>query len=418
MKINHIKIHHFQGIKDVELELEPQLTIIVGKNGAGKTSILDAISRGLGAINNGIYRPPQDKYFFISTQINDNLKYNNQDNNLIKIFISPIRINQNEFLRSIQIDQENTHYLTNNLNPLKDQQNQSSTLPFLYNESKFKHLFLYYKQDRGFQKNDNNEENIHKDSLLGNLDAIKNLSSWWNDLDSQEARIVRDTQNLDYRHPELEAIRKLIKQIDTFKGVKYNSTGSKPGLYLEKTNNNLVHVDNLSSGERSYIILLADLARRLQIIDPEKKLSDIVGVILIDEIELNLHPAWQSQIIPTLTRVFKNCQFIITTHSPQVLSTVNSDHIRILTKDENDTIEVITPQNTKGRTSNYILEGILGVSERSPTADDLIEKFNNAIDESNVQQATKLLEDISKEIEGDAPELRIFKNRLARISKE
>ncbi|OUI78055.1 hypothetical protein HK18_10955 [Commensalibacter intestini] len=418
MKINHIKIHHFQGIKDVELELEPQLTIIVGKNGAGKTSILNAISRGLMAINNTTYTS-KNGYSHIITDIDDNSKYNNQDNNLIEIFFTPIQINQNEFLYSIQIDQKNTHYFTKNPCLLNDQPNHRSSIIPLYHESELKHLFLYYKQDRGFQNNnDTYGKNIHAESLFGNLNAIRNLSSWWNNLDAQEARIVRDTQDLSYRHPELEAIRSLIKQIDTFKNIKYNATGSRPGLYLEKTNSNLVHVDNLSSGERSYIILLADLARRLQIIDPEKKLSDIVGVILIDEIELNLHPAWQNQIIPTLTRVFKNCQFIITTHSPQVLSTVNSDHIRILTKDENDTIEVITPQNTKGRTSNYILEAILGVSERSPTADDLINKFNNAIDESNVQQATKLLEDISKEIEGDAPELRIFKNRLARISKE
>ena len=55
--------------------------------------------------------------------------------------------------------------------------------------------------------------------------------------------------------------------------------------------------------------------------------------MLIDEVELNLHPGWQSEIVPTLTDVFRACQFIVTTHSPQVLSGVDSAKVRVIEED-------------------------------------------------------------------------------------
>ena len=115
------------------------------------------------------------------------------------------------------------------------------------------------------------------------MQAIGDLEKWWDRRDAQEARLVRDA-NREYRDPQLEAIRRLIAKIEGFSGISFSSTSSPPGLHFVKNDGTSVHVGNLSGGERSYIILLADLARRLQVFVPDKLLDEIPAIVLIDEI--------------------------------------------------------------------------------------------------------------------------------------
>ena len=101
---------------------------------------------------------------------------------------------------------------------------------------------------------------------------------------------------------------------------------------------------------------MTDLARRLAIANPwlgENALEG-EGIILIDEIDLHLHPQWQRRVLPALTQTFPNCQFIVTTHSPQVLSEVPGESVFIL---ENGKLLDYSP-HTRGRDSNSILSEI------------------------------------------------------------
>ena len=226
--------------------------------------------------------------------------------------------------------------------------------------------------------------------------------------------MVRD-KDPGYRDPQLEAIRNLVRKIDDLKDITYSSTASPQGLYLVRDNDALVHVSRLSSGERSYIVLLADLARRLQVFAPEKSLQEIPAIVLIDEIELNLHPTWQSRIAPTLTSVFKACQFVVATHSPQVLSGVESRQVRILEEGPRGETVARVPLSTKGRTSNYLLEGVFGASERYPPIEELISSFNRAVDERNIAKAEERLKVIERQIGEDAPTLLVLRKRLGKL---
>jgi predicted ATP-binding protein involved in virulence len=280
-----------------------------------------------------------------------------------------------------------------------------------------KPLFVYYRQDRTFEGKlrRSRSANIHQDELEGDLRAISDLENWWDNRDAEEARAVRDTGNTNFRDPQLQAIRALIQKIDAFEDVRYSYDASRPGLYFSKTDGQRVHISKLSGGERSYIILLADLARRLQISQPDIDLADIPGIILIDEIELNLHPSWQSEVIITLCEVFKSCQFVVSTHSPQVISAVESEKVRILKAVRDGIIEVDRPLSTHGRSSNYLLEGVFGASERLPKVDQMINNFNTSIEIRNLDGAERMLEEISKEIEGSATELLVLKKRLKKL---
>ena len=122
--------------------------------------------------------------------------------------------------------------------------------------------------------------------------------------------------------------------------------------------------DSLSGGEQAFFLLAADLARRLMIESPNTPLAETPGIVCIDEIELHLHPAWQRRILKGLMKTFPACQFVVSTHSPQVIAGVEARHIRLLEPGENGVRKVSQPIASKGHDSNYVLKGILDTPDR------------------------------------------------------
>ena len=414
MRFNSLHMKDFRGIRTLIVDFEPDLTVIVGRNGAGKTSILDALGE-------------------LSRFIRSHLKQGRRRGMIQQLSSRDVRSQASEFVLSLKFDpgdgwsdsgDRDLLHLTCDTDSVNYDVNLQSKLIQWADQTKTQPRFIYYRQNRAFQKETYSSahradrtldpEHVQDLSLAEDLQAIGDLEAWWNERDAQEARVVRDS-NPKYRDPQLEAIRKIVTRIDEFTGIKYSSTESPPGLRLLKSDGTAIHVSSLSAGERSYIILLADLARRLQVFAPKQPLEAIPAIVLIDEVELNLHPAWQSQIAPTLTKVFKACQFILTTHSPQVLSGIESRNVRVLRQTASGPTEATVPLSTRGRTSNYLLEGVLGASERFPPIDELVEDFNDAIDRKDSVTAEKKLAKLEKELADDTPTLLVLRKRLRRL---
>jgi predicted ATP-binding protein involved in virulence len=164
-------------------------------------------------------------------------------------------------------------------------------------------------------------------------------------------------------------------------------------------------INQLSDGEKCLLAMVGDLARRLAIANPglENPLEG-EGVVLIDEIELHLHPQWQRKIIPALTRTFPNCQFIVTTHSPQVLSYVKPENIYILKKKEQG-VTVSHPQSSYGRDSNQILEDTMEDKERPEEFKNKLKELFRLINDNKIDEARQLGQEIADEIGDDDPEL-------------
>jgi predicted ATP-binding protein involved in virulence len=145
-----------------------------------------------------------------------------------------------------------------------------------------------------------------------------------------------------------------------------------------------LRLDQLSDGERNLIALAGDLARRMVIADPTNESPlDTVGVILIDEIEQHLHPAWQRQVIPALRRAFPQAQLIVTTHSPQVLSSVPASAVVLL---DGSSAHPITGA-TEGRDTNAILREVFGVPERPQPQLDALRAIRALIDDDALDAA-------------------------------
>ena len=172
-----------------------------------------------------------------------------------------------------------------------------------------------------------------------------------------------------------------------------------------KKGNKDISVDQLSDGEKCTIAMFGDLARRIALANPNKENPlEGEGIVLIDEIELHLHPSWQRRVLNVLKSTFPNIQFIITTHSPQILGEADDTYnvLRIYT-DSNDRLSV-SENSVYGKDSNGILKQ-MDTLERPEVVKMMFDKFYEYIDSKQFDMAQNLLEDIEEKIGENDPEL-------------
>nr|WP_324259514.1 retron Ec78 anti-phage system effector ATPase PtuA [Cellvibrio fontiphilus] len=155
------------------------------------------------------------------------------------------------------------------------------------------------------------------------------------------------------------------------------------GMIVDKNGVSL-SVQQLSQGEKSLLALIADIARRLVLLNPSLD-NPLMGngIVMIDEVDLHLHPAWQQRIIIDLRRTFPNIQFIISTHSPQVLSTVPKECIRTLGKGIDGKDVAATPKSfSYGMPSNDVMEAIMHVNPQPPVPEEIqLKELTNLVDQ-------------------------------------
>ena len=160
-----------------------------------------------------------------------------------------------------------------------------------------------------------------------------------------------------------------------------------------------VPVQRLSDGERGILALVLDLTRRLAQANPNlaDATSEAEAVVLIDELELHLHPKWQREIVRNLTRTFPFCQFIATTHSPQIVGEVQHEHIHIMADGD-----VYPPPYSFGVDSSRVLEEIMGADPRATTVRKLLSEVSEVIGEEQFDQARGLIDQLVEHLgEGD-----------------
>jgi predicted ATP-binding protein involved in virulence len=212
---------------------------------------------------------------------------------------------------------------------------------------------------------------------------------------------IRLEGNLDYQDYQLKLVRKAITAIlPNYTDLKVKR--SRMQIVLKKQDHELV-LNQLSDGEKNLLVMVADIARRMAIAnpDPTKNALEGEGIILIDEIELHLHPQWQRDIIPRLTSTFPNCQFIITTHSPQVLSNVKKENVFIV----EDFQVYPADAYTFGRDGNSILSELMGVTERPLGIQEKLTECRYKIDDGKIEEAKALLIELSNLIGDDDSEI-------------
>lgn len=417
MKIQSLEISAFRGIDKLTVEFFPDSpTVLIGINGVGKSSILDCISLLLSWFVNQLEYDPKSRTTIMQRQgfsytnnsesalakgrsIHENEIKNGSDRASAKItasfFDKPVSwtVSTNE-KPGIEIIDEVAKIIRNIL-----KENRAKHLP----------LIIHYPVNRAvleipLEVQDNSKVKpilAYEQALDGIKIEFYSFFRWFRlveDLENEERRDEPDT-----RDRKLEAVRKAIYSlIPDFSNLRVRRSPLR--MTVNKNGEELI-VNQLSDGEKCLLAMVGDLARRLAIANPG--LPDPLqgeGVVLIDEIELHLHPQWQREIIPALTRTFPNCQFIVTTHSPQIISHVQPENIYVL-ESTPEGIVAQHPSSSYGRDSNRILEDLMGTPARpQPIKDEILELFR-IIDRGDLEAAKQLRDQIIDQIGSDEPEL-------------
>jgi predicted ATP-binding protein involved in virulence len=184
---------------------------------------------------------------------------------------------------------------------------------------------------------------------------------------------------------------------------------SNAGLLIDR-NGMTIPVRQLSDGERGTLSLVLDLTRRLAQANPqlEDPAAQGSGVVLIDEIDLHLHPKWQREIVHQLLAAFPKLQFIATTHSPQVIGELESERIQIIHIERGSgKATIYSPDHSFGVDSSRVLEEIMDASSRALRIQQLLDKLSKLVDEKKIQEAGATVEQLAEKLgENDADVIR------------
>ncbi len=223
------------------------------------------------------------------------------------------------------------------------------------------------------------ESVVHKYEEI--IDAIN--------LESQNINLVLNlhTQNLSFI-----STKDAIKYFTDFKNIRIRRQGT-PTMIVEKDGEEL-DVNQLSQGEKSLFALVGDIARRLALLNPSlDNPLEGEGVVMIDEIDLHLHPKWQHDLIDKLVATFPNVQFILTTHSPHVISDRND--ILLYSLDDGELTEM---PNVYGEDANTVLTKILNVPIRDPKAQKDFDKVAELIYQKKFEDAESYIVKLERQM--------------------
>ncbi|MBF0428255.1 MAG: AAA family ATPase [Magnetococcales bacterium] len=408
IQLKRVGLTNFRCYKRLEIELDPFLNVLVGNNGAGKSALLDAIAIALDAI----------VVFFLDTapqqlKKQDILLDSNGEPAPFAIieamtFYGLFWSRYEKWGPSRVTNDEN--YGVSRLSELHDALND-------YREQVEFPVIVYYGIRRGHPGNESDtteQMGARFEALRGACHGVtdfKRVLQWFHFYEGQELRQQRKLQDFNYRLRWLDVVRRAIGKM--IPEVANPRTEDKPDELLVDWNadgvSKTLSFAQLSDGYRSMLALVMDLARRMVQANPHlPEPLDGHAVVLIDEIDLHLHPKWQQTVLGDLRRTFPQTQFIVTTHSPQVLTTVEPHQIQCIHW-SGDQVELLHPNSSFGAESGRLLQDIQGVEPRPPKVEftQLLNRYSDLIadGQGRESEAVEIRKKLDVWANGDEPEL-------------
>ena len=413
MRIKSLSVRNLRlyGDEEQTIEIAPtkNVTILLGDNGAGKTSLLDGCSVLLSQFAEPFPGCKNRKF-----TLDDVRSISNQR----KADYLHVRMELNIPSDEVAIDMYQSGNAKgetpkSNIKAIKDyalslkrkvDNNECITLP----------IIAYYSTERGqikpvIRRRNFNEIfprwDIYKKDSFDSATDFKRFFTWFERNEDLERREREERWDRQYRSPVLEAVR---RALNIFFDGKYANPKVKMNplrFVMEDVSdaNNLEHrIERMSDGYRITIALVADIASRMAEANPsyeESGLNDPLqaeGIVLIDEIDLHLHPKLQREILRKLTNIFPNVQFIVSTHSPSVV--IGALNIAQVVKLEDGIIDsnINTIQYDKYDVSLLLLSNLFDLDNvRTNEFKELEAKIEDLLNKRNLtEEETKTLKEL------------------------
>lgn len=426
MQLETLRFQNFCGYEDQTFRLHPQFNLIIGENGAGKTSFLEGAAVAIGSWLLGF--PGQD-----SRNIRPKDVRITRNDSGIGLPQYPVRIEstgyfQNEeackWTRSTERDGgSTTRKDANQLKKIADRARES----VLKQNPEVLPLIRYFGAGRlwesvrdtdgnalakykGMQPAELAKHSKKVDKILFNNEFSSPFYGYRMSVDkrcnSQDLiRWMASERNIELDEEDSSiALRLVYKAIESMmpeiKSARYSIRLKELVLHLRNDGQRRTF-DELSDGNRNIVAMAADLAIKAVMLNPhlgDNALELIPGVVLIDELDLHLHPRWQRRVIKDLRRTFPKIQFICTTHSPQLIGQVKPEEMIILGRDSD------CPSQSLGMDSNWVLRHLMGSDDRDPEVAKELDAIFEDIEEGNFENAQEKVDKLRVKI-GEHPEL-------------
>ncbi len=373
IRINRLKIKNIKCFNEVDIVFQEKSNLIVGINGRGKSTILQLLALGLSKLDS----PPLRNHWA-------NVIKSGKEGAVFEIHVCA---NDERFVLKFVVDKEDKVKCVKNIEK--------------YVKIKDRFLILAYGTSRHIERGDSlDERSSGVASLFGTNIYLKN---------------IRDSDTYDYLKSGFEQIKmvtnNIFKLADPEHIFELSSFDTKNFYFKTPTNPGAgdIPLESMSDGFKSTFNWLFDMSiRAWQAGVDMRDTTNLSGVVLIDEIDNHLHPAWQRKLIPIIEEIFPNIQFIITSHSPFIVQSMTTDSVVLLFL-ESDGVRV-SKIGLEGRPYGYEIEKIIelalgfenGLPEISDWLFSRLKKFELSVEEADKDGAAELYKEIKEAIPRDS----------------
>lgn len=477
MDIKKLTLNHLGRFDSLEVDVAPtaehpsNVTIFIGNNGAGKTSILEALAtslswfvarlrneKGSGNVINELAIFDNAPAASITLQLSDYAQSSND---------SELSLYEWTLVKARKGRKSDKSSQLSQLNKLVDSyrqqltDNDDASLPLIayypversvldiplkirnkhnfdqidgYDSAlnqgvDFRRFFEWFREREDIENEEQNRSSSRvitdyiedfakvEDMVFGNKERLDSLDK--EDIESVLQKFERinrfsaSLKKIEYEHQDkqLSAVRTAISAF--MPDLSNIRVQRKPRLHMAvDKNGQSLNVMQLSQGEKSLMALVGDIARRLAMMNPD--LDDPLqsdGIILIDEVDMHLHPSWQRNLVRRFTDTFPNCQIILSTHSPLVISDQKDILVYLLSNGEIGTLPSLY-----GADVNTVLLEAMDTDVRNPDINDKLNDLLDAIQDGDVDNAKALMQTL--EFELPAGNMGLAKARLLLRKKE
>lgn len=413
MIIRKLTIKNFRCFENLECTLNDKLTVFVGKNGAGKSSILDALAIAVstflcgidGGQSRNIQKADSHYRFYQYGDITD-------PQHQFPVEIQCEGVCDGECIpwkRSLNSSSGNTT-IKDAKQLVKIAERMQNSL-MIGKEGVILPILSYYGTGRLYaqkkeKKNTANLQMFNRQvGYLDCMDAASNEKLMLNWFQKMTLKELKEQQKYGLTHSVIQL--RIVEQAVCHCFEKFSNNIKSHILFDLDTHQLIIEyidpdglacklaLNELSDGYKNTLSMIADIAYRMAVLNPQFEkdvLQKTPGIILIDEIDLHLHPEWQQKILNELTSLFPNVQFFVSSHAPAVINSVKDDNVQIL---ENG--KIYSPAvKTYGRDVNSILREIMGVEERPAAIQKLLAEFYHCIDMKELGEAENLLKKLTQ----------------------
>lgn len=411
LNIESLKLRDYRCFDAIDITFHPKLTVLIASNGAGKTSILDAIAVAfgpyVGAFDEGTgahFGPNDIRLSRVRETVSSEMEFAPQG----------VRLEATGYIPGSLIDalsdaRPSTSWRRSLAGPVKAKttikdakelsdygKRQQEAVRTQGGETVLP-LLAYYGTGRLWQQKKLTDAKLPRTSrtvaysdCLDPGSSYKAFVAWfryWN-LNAKEAKIAAQEQGKPYAPTEFDGyIQSVSDAVNTCLAVadwrNLNYSFSRDALVAHHDIHGELPVELLSDGIRNMIGMVADMAFRATKLNPQlgsAAARETPGVVLIDEVDMHLHPEWQQVVLQSLTSAFPNVQFIVTTHSPQVLTTVPRENIRKIEFDDAGYKASIPDFSPLAHESGDALAKVMGTHREPPLPlQDSIRQFEQLV---------------------------------------